>query len=104
MAKFSGNIGFVVEEETSPGVWTLQTVEREYVGDFLERYQRYEGNENLNDNIVFSDRLSILSDSYATDNLSCIKYVVIDGIKWRANTIGRQYPRLILSIGGVYSG
>ena len=37
MAKFSGKIGYAIQVESKPGVWTNQIVEKSYRGDFVMR-------------------------------------------------------------------
>ena len=39
-----------------------------------------------------------------TENYSNIRYVEIIGTKWKVTEIEPQYPRFILTTGGVYNG
>ena len=55
------------------------------------------------DPIKIGNKISIVMDPYSRDNFSKIRYV-----KWLGNTlkvtnIDVKYPRLILSLGGVYN-
>lgn len=108
MAKYYGSVGYVktVEKDDPefPGVFeTVETVKK-YSGDVLSYSRRWKTSENLNDDITISNRISIIADPYAFQNLSFIRYVVWMGVKWKVTDVEVQYPRLILSVGGVYNG
>ena len=104
MAKWYGKVGFTETAETSPGVWEEEIVERSYYGDLIRNHKRLESGENLNDNITVQNEISIVSDPYAVQNFHCIRYVEFMGTKWRVTAVDVQYPRLALSLGGVYNG
>ena len=103
MAKWYGEIGFGVTKETTPGVWVEDIVTRNYYGDVIKDYRQNQGSEFLNDNINISNTFSILSDPFANQNFSSMKYLVYSGVKWKITSVDIQYPRLILSVGGVYT-
>lgn len=103
MAKYFGTIGFVETRETAPDVWTETIKERQYSGDVLKIYRRWEGTQHLNDNLKISNRLSIVSDPYAYDNFQSIRYATWMGTKWKVTSVEVAYPRLLLDLGGVYS-
>lgn len=105
MAKFYGPIGYAVSIETSPGVWDDSIIERNYAGDILEMSNRLsEKSDSVNDDLTLNHRISVLIDPYAYENFSSIKYVEVMGTKWKVSNVSVQYPRLILSTGGVYNG
>lgn len=104
MAKFYGIIGYGITEETTPGVWTDSIVERNYTGDVIKNYKKSFSGESINDNIDVSNNISILSDPFAMNHFHTIKYVKWMGAAWKVSTVEVQYPRLILTIGGVYNG
>jgi hypothetical protein len=104
MAKFYGKIGFARLVEDSPGVWIEDVEERYYYGDVLASTVRYENSGNVNDNLNISNKISILSDSFANENLHSMKYIEFMATKWKINNIEILYPRLVLTIGGVYNG
>ena len=104
MAKFFGTIGFGITEETSLGVWEEKIIERQYYGDVLRFSRRWEMADKVNDNLNVSNQISIVADPYACENFAFIRYVEWAGVKWKVPTVEVQYPRLILSIGGVYNG
>lgn len=103
MAKFYGPIGYAVTEETTPGVWEEKTVERMYYGDLIRNTRRLQSSEYLNDDINISNEISILADPFAYENFHSMRYVGFMGAKWKVSSIDVQYPRLILTVGGVYN-
>lgn len=104
MAKFYGEIGFVETVETVPGVWKEQIVPHNYYGDLIRNIRRLQGSENLNDNINVNNEISIVADPYANQNFHMIRYVEFMGTKWKVSNVDVQYPRLVLTLGGVYNG
>lgn len=104
MAKFYGMIGYGCTEETSPGVWTEQITERPYFGDLIRNYRKTQGSGNVNDNVNVSNEISIIADPFANENFHSMRYVRLMGAKWKIETVEVQYPRLILTIGGLYNG
>lgn len=103
MPKWYGKIGYGVTEETSPGVWTEEIVERQYYGDIIRNLRRLETSDQVNDNVSVSNEISIVSDPYAFENFHSIRWVEFMGAKWKVSNIEVQYPRLVLSLGGVYN-
>ena len=104
MNKFYGKIGYAISEETVPGVWVERIVERSYYGDVIRNIRRLQSSENLNDDINVSNEISIVADAFANQNFHSMRYVEYMSTKWKVSSIEVKYPRLILSIGGVYNG
>lgn len=103
MAKFYGNVGFAETVETDPSVWEEKIVERPYFGDVLRRSRRLESSGNVNSNVNVTNEISIVADPYANQNLFAMRYVEFMGTKWEISNVDVQYPRLVLTIGGVYN-
>lgn len=105
MNKWCGKIGFVASQEIEPGMWVDEgIVERKYFGDVSSnRWKRQTTSEKLSDDINMSNQISIVSDPYARDHCSNMAYIEFMNEKWKITDIEVQYPRLILSIGGVYN-
>lgn len=108
MAKWHGVIGYVetVESKESPGKWVPQTTERTYTGDVIRGNTRWsESTTSTNDDLNVNCQISILADPFARHHFSSMKYIEFMGAKWKITSVDPlQYPRLILSIGGVYNG
>lgn len=103
--KFSGKVGFWEgSRETKPGIYKSQIVERPYNGDVITSTRRFQSTEFQNDDLKLSNRISILSDLYAQQNWTSIRYIVWNGTKLKVNSVEVNYPRLILDVGGIYNG
>jgi hypothetical protein len=103
MAKYCGKIGYATTVETTPGVWSEQIVERKYYGDLTRNSRRLQSPDKVNDDIVIANQLSIVADPYAIDNFHSMRYAEFMGAKWKVSDVEVQYPRLILTLGGVYN-
>lgn len=103
--KFYGNIGFIKTVEVEPGVWSEDIVSRPYFGDVLKNVSRFQSSGGVNDNIRVSNTISIVADPYANENFQHMKYVEFKGAKWNIESAdASQYPRILLTLGGVYNG
>lgn len=106
MAKFYGKIGFCATTETpvGSGIWVDNIIERTYYGDIIKHNRKYESSGYVNDNINISNKISILADSFACDNTHNMRYVDWMNAKWKISDISVEYPRMELTIGGIYNG
>lgn len=105
MAKFSGPIGYAIPYESRPGVWKDQIEEHNHKGDVLRNTSRWTASpESVNDDLSINNQISIVADPFAQNNFHRMKYVRYLGANWKITSVEVKYPRLILSIGGVYSG
>ena len=105
MAKFHGVIGYTKPVQTKPGVWKDEIIEREYSGDVLRNSSRWStSSDSTNDDLNINNQFSIIADPYAKQNFHQIKYIEFMGTKWKITNVEVQYPRLILTVGGVYNG
>ena len=104
MAKFYGKVGFEELSETSPSVYTPTIVERTYSGDLVRNYRKFDSGEGINDDLNISNEVSIVADPYALNHFRTLKYVLWHGARWKVIGITEEFPRLRLTIGGVYNG
>jgi hypothetical protein len=107
MNKFWGTIGFVRQVETSPDVWTESVVaERKYSCEKVRNGSRWQTSiyPTTIDNMVLDNRVKILADPYAWNEMASMRYLVRNGSKWKITAIEEDYPRLILTLGGLYHG
>ena len=104
MSKYFGKIGYGVTEETRPGVSLPTIAERDYYGDIVRNTRRLENGGKVVDDLNINMTLSIVADPFAYQNFHQIKYAEYMGSKWKASSVEVQYPRLILTLGGVYNG
>lgn len=102
--RFCGKVGYVVSEETRPGVWKEVITERTYYGDVLRNSSKWESGYGINDNININNEISVLADEYMYEHFSNIRYVEFMGANWKVNTARPERPRIILTLGGLYNG
>lgn len=104
MAKFYGAIGYAETVETTPGVWKEQITERKYYGELIRNTRRLQTADQLNDNINVANEISIVADPFAIHNFHSMRYVEFMDAKWKISSVEVRYPRLILTVGGLYNG
>lgn len=104
MPKFYGSIGYAISKETAPGVWVEDIVEHDYSGDVYRNTRKLQSGNQVNDSIDISNEISILSDPFANENFHSMRYVTYMGAKWKVSSVEVRYPRLILTVGGLYNG
>lgn len=103
MAKWCGLIGFSGTSESEPGIWVNDDItERRYYGDVMSNRWRHQTSWKVIDDIEQTSTISIVADPYAYQHCSDILYATVMGIKWKIESVEPQYPRLLLTIGGVY--
>ena len=103
MAKYSGKIGYTSTVETEPGLWETKTIEKQCYGDLVRNTSGLVSGNSTNDNIRISNNISIVADQFACDNFQHIVYITFNGSKWKVTNVEVAYPRLVLTIGGLYN-
>ncbi len=106
MAKFCGEVGFIEDVENPPGsgIWKHEVSEVRYKGDIQRNTKRNETGTGANDNITINNQISILSDPYGLNHFFAIRYVRWMNAVWNVTSVEVAYPRLILTLGGLYNG
>ena len=105
MAKYFGNIGFSQgQQEVKPGVWDETIVERQYFGDVIRNTRQLQEAQKVNDDLTVGNSISVVADAYANENFFAIRYLNWAGALWDVTAVEVQSPRLVLRLGGVYSG
>lgn len=104
MAKWTGKVGYGIKHEYEDGAWEDRIVSRTYYGDTISDRIKRQSSGGVNDNIDVNNVVSIVADPFAIENYIYMIYVEILGVKWKITSIEVQYPRLLLTVGGVYNG
>lgn len=102
--RWYGKIGYAETVETEPGVWIDRITEQNYTGDIIRNNRRWNNNNSINGEVNVSNQISILSDPYIIANFQNIRYAEFMGSLWCVTDVEVQYPRLVLTLGGVYNG
>lgn len=100
--KYYGNLGFVEYDEPSPGVFREVIKEYAYYGDSIRVISHWQGAEKVTDDVKLNNQISVLLDPYALENYANLRYVTFMNSKWEVSAVEVQYPRLIVSFGGMY--
>lgn len=106
MAKYYGEVGYRTTVETEPGIWEeVIDNSHKYYGDVLKNYTRNDNNTYISTvkSPICNNSISILADPYAFENFQNIIYAEYMKAKWVVTNVDVQYPRLILTLGGVYN-
>lgn len=104
MAKQSVILGYGFQKEIRSGVFAPDDiVEVHKVAEPLESF-RHQSSDKVSDDITTSDEISVIADKFACKNFSNIRYVKYMGANWKVASVRLRYPRIILTLGGVYNG
>lgn len=104
MSKFYGRVGYVHNEEIRPGVYQEVATTRKYKGDLTQILKRTQTEGDVNASLSVSNEVSIIADPFARENFHMIRYVEYQNSKWTVNSVQVRYPRLLLTLGGIYNG
>ena len=104
MARFYGIVGFGNTVEVLPGVMEDVIVEKPYYGDVLQPARSFEQGEKVVSDVTASNRISVVADDYASENVFAIRFVEWKGVLWSVSNVEEQRPRLIFRLGEVYNG
>lgn len=102
--KFYGNVGFAVTVDDGYGVWRETITDKKYAGDVMRLTRNKEAGEHINDGLRINTQISLLLDPWFQDHLSQIRYVEYMNSKWIAESVDVQYPRVNITLGGLYHG
>lgn len=105
MPKFYGPIGFAETVETVPGVWKDQITERNYYCE-VERFNSKWStqSDSTNDDLNVNSQFSMIADPFAVSHFTSMKYIEFMGARWKITNVEPKFPRLILTVGGLYNG
>lgn len=104
MARFYGRVGFGHTIEVRPGVMEDVITERKLYGDVLRPGRRFDQDDKVHRDTQMTNRISVLADDYATENVYAIRFVEWKGVLWYVTQVDEERPRLIFSLGEVYNG
>lgn len=104
MARFYGEIGFGDTVEKRPGIWEDVIVEHKFYGDVLRNDLNTSDGEKVVPDFTFTNRLSIVPGHDALKKRKQMRYIRFEGDVWIISSIEVQNRRLILGLGGVYTG
>lgn len=103
MGKIRCKIGYAISNEVDVGIWKDSIVEKSYCGDTSRSYINSQASDGINDNVTIANDISIIADIYTKKNFHSMQYVKLDGVKWKISKVEPKYPRLFLTLGGLYN-
>ena len=89
--------------ETKPGVLTPVVEEVEFVGE-VRNAGVNRPNAGMQEGLSASHVLSIITPEDSIVKFTEVAYVVWQSRKWSVTSIKYNYPRIELSLGGIYNG
>lgn len=104
MTKYAGLVGYVVQEQTAPSVWTPVETPKRMKGDIIRQSASTQNDDKVNSDITLNHRVSLIGDAYAFSSYFNIRWIEIDGHKWEVTNVEVQRPRIIVSLGGPWNG
>lgn len=104
MARYCGKIGFSISKETAPGIYEDDITERTYYGDVVKDLRKENRTDKIVRDVTISNSFSVVADPFAFENFQFIKYLKYMGIAWNVESVEVQYPRLLISVGGIWNG
>lgn len=89
----------------NPGVWTENIIAKVYYGDVQRDTLSIQQSKfsSVNNDLKIANRISIVADPFAQENFHSIRYAEWMGAKWEVVSVEAAYPRLVLTLGGVYN-
>lgn len=104
MAKMFTEIGYSETVKTAKGIFKETIVERSYAVEVTRLSKRWESSGYENDNLNVNNEFSVLADPYAIEHFHGLRYIMLWGQPWKIESVTVEYPRLKLTVGGVYNG
>ncbi len=103
--RFHGILIAITEKEdpNNPGVFPSTEVEYKVFGDYFSEKMNATHGAYVSDNISMSNRISIRAPKHLFDEVETIRSLKIKNTLWRISNIELQYPRMIITLGGLYN-
>lgn len=103
--RYYGLIGFgQTVNQDGDDMWREEITERPYMGDVVKRTYNMQSADKLTKDVQVNMQISIVADEFAADFMHLIRYAEWRGVRWQVVAVDPQFPRLVLSLGGVYNG
>lgn len=110
MPRVAIKIGFGIPSEQTinnvgTGVWEETIVEKTIYPEILREYaSRSQQSDSAITDLHLASRFSVVMDPFIRDNLKSVRYVTYLSSRWAVDSIEIVYPRVILTIAGLYNG
>lgn len=101
--KYYGELGYCEYREGEYSEYIPVWTKRNYYGDVIRFGRRLDVGVSIADDVTVSDSLSIVADPYALSHFHNLRYAEWQGAKWKITNVEINYPRMILTLGGMYN-
>lgn len=103
--KYYGKVGFATTvTPEGDDVYGEEIETHVYMGDVIRHTYNMQPGDKLTKDVQVNMQISILADEFAVNFMHLIRFAEWRGIKWQVTAVDPQYPRILLSLGGVYNG
>lgn len=105
--KYSGMAGVVEDSiEISPGIWKPAGVrEIKATGDFVSSRKEFSvRSDSTNDDVTMSNTISIVMSKDLFNNLSNLRYLTVNGARYKVTSFEINRPRIVITLGGLWNG
>lgn len=103
MRRFFGKVGYVTEVRSDDVSEDVAT-EREYYGEVKRSSRFFRTGDSVLGEVTQQTRIEVMADAYALENYEDIRYVIKAGTPWIVESVVEERPRLVLVLGGRYTG
>ena len=105
----TGVITVVAGETVKTQAWAASVyseivTERDCYGDLTRNMRRNQSGDKVNDDISLANTLSVIADPYVQEHFCNLRYVTLYGGKWKVTDASVEYPRIVLTLGGLWHG
>lgn len=88
---------------TGDGDWGPHIERKPCKATILKALYNQQSENQVNDDFVSRNRISIVANKFARTHKADIKYVEWEGTRWKVTSVEVDQHRMILSLGGVWS-
>lgn len=97
-------IGYTKTCETAPGAWTEKTEEIRSKAEVVSNKTSYaSSNQTTNDTISCDYKVTCIKNRRITEYITYIRYITINGVKWKVTSFSEEPPEITFNVGGIYN-
>ena len=100
--RYADKLGFIMTQETSPGVWEPKNIEWFVKGDVVQRAYRWDDAQSVNADLDITNQISVVYDNFLIHNMFALRWAAWQGKKWNVSRVELKPPRMILTLGKEY--
>lgn len=100
--KYRGEVGFLITEETEPGVWKPYEVAQEVRGDLVQNTVSWQEGDRINPDLKFQNRISVVLSNFLVHHMMALQWITYMGVRFKISKIELKPPRMIITLGDEY--